>query len=542
MKKRLSLLLCIPLILSLFSCRLNDKFPEKPEETTEGVEEESSTLGASDTLDPSRPPAEPMLDLSDYEGILDLYRSILSVHQHGAYGNKQLVTALENRLVGDGDKEILSKLLPAAYNALPTELYTPFLSPHYKLCCGYAEKDLNGDGTTELVLLNSDYTVFAIFSKDNGRPVLLKSNYPHDKIWIDGNGSIHTGTYENSNHTVHSIARGGAELKLEIGLYMTDNESGKGYPNVYCKIVNDTRIYVTREEYYSLLDQHAGYMGQSGTAVTRDHAGLTFVPLFTENEIVTETYEAVLDDLITVYDTDYKKITFLKTLPSTYNGVPLRECDQLSYAYIDLDGDGSSELAINCGYITLLRYYEGVVYAYRLNETKVYSLNRDGSYEWHDTKYEEHHHGVSKISFTGSEMQTTLLWKEVSIGAPTRYRYKYYVGEESVTVETLMKYREEHPATPVTFTSFSPSWQYAYSRYDALEIATEYYGVRSGEIDSATGLEYHLFLLFENNGDYCVVLRLRKPNGLVHSVINSIEIDPFTGDVYDHPYDITDGK
>ncbi len=156
--------------------------------------------------------------------------------------------------------------------------------------CGYAKKDLNGDEIEELVLLNADYSVVAIFSLKDGRPILLQNFWDKCSGLIDKNGYVHVGGNNGAGSGscgIYRIAEGGVSLDL-LFEYGTDGyEWVNDVAVIKCyKIENGEKKYITEEEYNSISEQYDRYLGNRlGKEVTKEDSGLKFTPLFSEAEI-----------------------------------------------------------------------------------------------------------------------------------------------------------------------------------------------------------------------------------------------------------------
>ena len=53
---------------------------------------------------------------------------------------------------------------------------------------GYVIKDINGDGVEELCLLTKEFTMVALFTKHNGKPVLLEEFWNRKRGFVNENG------------------------------------------------------------------------------------------------------------------------------------------------------------------------------------------------------------------------------------------------------------------------------------------------------------------------------------------------------------------
>jgi len=88
-------------------------------------------------------------------------------------------------------------------------LYTAYHSDHHM---GYDEVDLNGDGLDELVLLNEDYRIKAIFKQKDGVPVLLDTFvFAYHTCWLDDEGLIHVDreSYDELEYSLYEFTKNG---------------------------------------------------------------------------------------------------------------------------------------------------------------------------------------------------------------------------------------------------------------------------------------------------------------------------------------------
>ncbi len=152
----------------------------------------------------------PIADFSSYAAILDTYKKIstclesfnLEEWRTGKYDN---LFSFPNEL----SFEYYNYLLYVAYN--------------YAYAVGYAEIDINGDGQDELLLMNDDYRIKAIFTQKNGTPVLLDS-FSLETCWLDDQGFIHV---DNENdreleYSLYEFTKSG-EYNLIYSILVADN-------------------------------------------------------------------------------------------------------------------------------------------------------------------------------------------------------------------------------------------------------------------------------------------------------------------------------
>ena len=408
MKRIFVILMCLIMVLSLFSCNnknindnendhnINDN--ENDNENDHTNSNPNSEINSDDSNQENSADYIKILDM--YRKILDMYRSIIEILPNYVDSKEAMDDyCAELGIVDEEEKELFKKLFWSTFDFKK--------SPPYILSCGYAAKDLNGDGVDELVLLNNEYYIMAIFSYADGKPVLLGNYMPRGSCWIDSDGLLHengSGGAAYTTNAVYKIADGGKELELIVE-YGTD-----GYEwiedvayTIRYKLVDGEKTVITKAEYRDLDTKYGKYLGSvAGAEATKEYSGLTFTPLPTEAEIAMEMYEAALKNKIKVYETDIDVYTYLKDCKTPYNRIPLYELKSLRYVYMDVDGDLVNELVIDCSDILILRYYEGKVYVYPFTFRNMYKLNTDGSYNWNHNG-QDFEYGEKKLAFEGIE-------------------------------------------------------------------------------------------------------------------------------------------
>ena len=392
----------------------------------------------------------------NYDEMIGVYRDIIRVCQRydGGKGEEHDYAA-EFGIDERCDKELYEKLFVSAYMLYAGRGQEDWSSPHYKRSCGYAIKDINLDGMDELILLNADYTIVAILSIANGTPILLGNYQPRTTCYIDAQGLLHelgSNASDSHSHAVYRIVTGGAETELVVefgtaGHIWVDDIAVQQY----YKLEGELATEITKQEYAELMQTWSCCDGQTSAEENQYCAGLVFTPLFTEEKIAAEMYQAAFVGECAVYNTDSEQFALLGHYKTPYNGIPLYELHNPQYAYEDLDADGICELVLAYTDITLiLRYYQGTVYLYSFTFRSMYDLNADGTYAWNHTG-EGLTYGQSRLHFDGAQITHELLWKVVDDGEP---HAAYYIGEREVTQAELEQYVANHPNTPI---KFSPS-------------------------------------------------------------------------------------
>lgn len=118
---------------------------------------------------------------------------------------------------------------------------------------GYALKDLNGDGSDELIILLKDYTVLAIYSISDGKSKRVDIFWErHDCYAIDNSGLFYIFNSESAAdvwYTIERLSDDGSEL-LPIeryGIESFDYDTDEEYQEPHYYKVTDGKTYSERE-------------------------------------------------------------------------------------------------------------------------------------------------------------------------------------------------------------------------------------------------------------------------------------------------------
>ena len=233
--------------------------------------------------------------LEAYASVIKLYRGAVEYCMDIGWDFRDAAQKAADDLgITDEDElDLLRTLMDAVFSFYPGREFYPGhtekdgKSPHYRLQCGYAIKDLNRDGVDELICMTEDGHVSAIFSLSGGKPNLLATFRERKRCWIDGNGYVHEDGSSGASYSttsVYRIADGGGSLEL-IEDFGTDGVEwiGDTAHLQYYKLENGEKVSITEEECSALWDQYGHYLGYEKSAeVTKELAGLTFIPAFIE--------------------------------------------------------------------------------------------------------------------------------------------------------------------------------------------------------------------------------------------------------------------
>ena len=225
------------------------------------------------------------------------------------------------------------------------------------------------------------------------------------------------------------------------------------------------------------------------------------------NIIAMQMYEAAINDEICVFD-EHLGDTTLKSLRFPSNNARLDECKLLMKAILDMDGDGINEYVIQSeakDHI-VLHYYHDKIYSYCFDSKSFFNLTTNGSFHWIDS-YELSNctRGFSQIVFDGSSIRIKEIYR-IKQTSPYDYGdgdHEYYVEGKHVTREKFRDYYDSNCRSKAiaTFSPLDISCEYPISSEKAYELASGFWGFKSGTEDGAAGTLYVLKIVI-----------LEKPN------------------------------
>ena len=242
---------------------------------------------------------------------------------------------------------------------------------------GYATKDIDKNGTEELVLMTGSNKIFALFTVKNGAPVLLlKMSTP---IMISKDGTVYAKNKGSDYH--HEILKRLVEGKLagfEFG-HCIKNDEEYAY-----KIEDGTETEITSEEYFALDRYVQTVTSYYNCYFITKRAGFRFIPAraekngtdapaadFSSYDAILSAYRAIVDLLPEYKDgkwvnneydnlyafSDNQSYAVFHTIfdgvrsvipRKTYFGLETAENPQNAYGYSikDMNGDGVEELIL----------------------------------------------------------------------------------------------------------------------------------------------------------------------------------------------------
>ena len=198
----------------------------------------------------------PVADFSSYDAILKTYRAISVCVEKFDY-TAWCSGAYDNLFVFPDEKSF------EYYNHLLSSEHRSNRNPGYDLI------DLNGDGTDELLILDEDYNIKAIFTQKDGVPVMWKA-FTYGVCWLDEKGLIHVDD-EDLRYSLYEFTQSG-EFDLVYSIFAT--------PNGRCLTRNGKTEKITLKEYLEWADGYCVYPEYvEPNEYTRAVSDLTYTPL-----------------------------------------------------------------------------------------------------------------------------------------------------------------------------------------------------------------------------------------------------------------------
>ena len=217
-------------------------------------------------------------DFSTYDAIIKTFGLMHSSVAGGKYERSSFTSGKYNdKMIFNSDEDFI------VYNRL---IAACVLSQNSTTATfGYAKKDLNGDGTAELILLegNKRY-ILAIFTEVDGKPVLLDTYNDLRAAFIDTDGLIHVferiipGSKKDFEYYVYTIEAGKLVAKEIFGVKC----DVKGNTQVaWYKVVDGNTVDIEKTDYESLLEKYfliVGTVNASNCAkYNLEKSGLEFI-------------------------------------------------------------------------------------------------------------------------------------------------------------------------------------------------------------------------------------------------------------------------
>lgn len=371
------LLLCfLSLTLFLSACSLTDVGTPKATAPDVNNDTTSPTEQAGTTTENN------VYNEEKYKSVLDIYKDVIinldeqMNSKESLYPDKSKEYEWESAIIGAVASFHLSTNVP-----------------------GYAFCDLNKNGNDEMLLLLDDYTVLAIFSFADGKPILLDNYWNRKKCTVDGDGTIQvygSSGADASSFSIFKTSDNDKELLL-LEEYGTDGHDPDTLAANYYKILNGNKTPISELEYAAALSQGVYSSVEFLAEHTRDNADFEFIPLGLEI-----SYKRIFEKILSYEEKITSENKYLWQLHFSFGNDYIGSLEKVEICYLDMDGDGISELLLRSGAgdHIILKYQDGAVYSYEYSYKEIDRIYEDGSYGWHSQTYLKDVsvcYGVSKI-------------------------------------------------------------------------------------------------------------------------------------------------
>lgn len=224
----------------------------------------------------------PIPNFTNYDGIISAYKTIVKVFSR--YKQSDWINGEFDSLftITDNDSyDAFHQIFWSGIRKMPTQTYFgQTYASDGDNSYGYAKKDLNGDGVEELILLNDNYEILALFTEKDGKAQLVDGAYA---AWIDQNGRIRkdveTGGLGSRDKERYVYVLDGTALRAEtaVGYKVNDYLQKEGW----YKIEGGIKVDISAEEGEALYAAYnilpSDYCNEE---YTRTFSGIEFIPLF----------------------------------------------------------------------------------------------------------------------------------------------------------------------------------------------------------------------------------------------------------------------
>ncbi len=203
-----------------------------------------------------------------------------------------------------------------------------------------------------------------------------------------------------------------------------------------------------------------------------------------QNQMALQAYGAAIRNEINVYypliNSATPHETYFERICGAEKGNPTRQ------ALVDMDKDGIEELILAYdSFFILLHFENNIVYGTDFHLSSMETIYTDGSFSWsHTDNIFGYECGISRVSFVNGI-------KKVEELCRTEGNSKFFIGGTQVTKEKYDDYLEKSERSAIMFTAFDTDFLYG-NELKAIEIASEYWGIKDGDFDPERGLRYHV--------------------------------------------------
>ena len=245
-----------------------------------------------------------------------------------------------------------------------------------------------------------------------------------------------------------------------------------------------------------------------------------------KNAIAMEAYAVVLRNEMKLKYPSYKTEEFHEMY---YDGLAygLKD-DPESQLTVDMDGDGIEEIIFSySSKYVILHYEEGTVYGLTVSRTAMSIVYADGSFSWnvYDQRFGSES-GISRLSFNDGFP----VYKEIC----RTNGNEYYIDDKQVDSDQYHAYLDGMYEYKINFARFDLSLLDP-NITKALQLASEYWGIKDGDFDSATGFRYRLYCTKNDGIEYEVALYYLANNS-DYDLVKSISVNVVTEKLFGEQY------
>ncbi|MBR2722313.1 MAG: hypothetical protein IKB75_06010 [Clostridia bacterium] len=251
-----------------------------------------------------------------------------------------------------------------------------------------------------------------------------------------------------------------------------------------------------------------------------------------QNELALQAYGAAIRNEINVYypllNNDTPTETYFERICGSEKGNPMRQ------ALVDMDRDGIEELILKYGsFFVILHFENNKVYGTDFHFGAMEMIYTDGSFSWsHTDDMFGYECGISRVSFANGIMKVEELCRKEGDS-------RFFISGAQVTKEQYDDYLDGNERTPVDFAPFDIYFLDS-DALKAIELASEYWGIKDGDFDPERGLRYRVICKRKiDEGRYEVSLyRFIYNRSYEHFALATVKVD--TGEITVEKY--PDGK
>ena len=256
MKKMVYVLLSYAILIGALPYnKSHNSHPEIPQDAQ--FSEAATDLHTVPENDENRGASKRNVAPGSYDSILQTYRKIVDLAPDLAEEKELCSEAIRSACsIGEPGMDPFIRLAASVINLYPksVEGWKPNGSSDF----GYAIKDINRDGSVELILLRADGTIVAVFTMHDQKPVLLDAFQNRYRCSLSDSGEIFTSGSNGAARTVNrkyslDPATGQLLLICEFGTDGFDPVTGE---TSFYMDVNTTKTNLTEAEYTRICKEN----------------------------------------------------------------------------------------------------------------------------------------------------------------------------------------------------------------------------------------------------------------------------------------------